>query len=440
VYDSECTYKAASRKVTQRSHGSSKEENGLQSRVESLEARLNEAAERIGRLESLSTQTRITPELLPLAGGHRENNELAEEIRSPASMELPPIQEIMPVVEKYLTTFNSFLPLFDPRTLLCFVENWYRIPHRRDSITWAAINVVLALGHRESDPEGKDLTESIAEYTHNAQSMLTEVVMGDTDLINVQVLVGLVLLFQGAQDLGPPTILIATALRLAHKLGLHTRRSYEHLNFSLALQRNRVFWLVYILDRDISMRTRQPPLQVDSDIDLDFPPNEPGNNEAGFVFAADGHSKLNFLLARVQLARIQGSVYYELYSVRAQNYSPYERAENLTHVSHMLDNWNSHVPREFSPSLLSQAIRSELSRNFAILYATHLSCRSLVRQAHSWDSQWVRSLQEYGKMAAEGLATSPVSLPEGWETLVNESREFMGLFTNVERKDTAFVQ
>ncbi|KAF4625928.1 hypothetical protein G7Y89_g12235 [Cudoniella acicularis] len=437
VYKSECTYKAASRKVASRNQRPINGQDALQIHVERLETRLSQALERIDRLESMAPQMGIAPEFSSLVEG--------EDIRPPEEnlhnpfMDLPPIQEVLPAVENFLTTFNSFFPLFHPGTLLRTVENWYSYPNQRDSTVWAAINVVLALAHRQSDPDGTIPSKSIAEYLNNAQSVLTEVMMRETDIINVQVLIGLVILFQGALDLGPPTMLIATALRLAHKLGLHTRKSSENLELSEALQRNRIFWIAYILDRDISMRTRQPPLQLDSDIDLDLPPDEPDNSEEGFVFTANGHSKLNFLRARVQLARIQGSTYYCLYSVRAQNSGPDERAENITHIHQMLDKWISQVPPDFSPRLLSQAGSPGLVRYFCVLYATHLLCRGLVAQAHAWNSQWMGSLQDYGKRAAAGEATAPNPLPQCWQTLVNESREFMVLFMSVERKDTAFI-
>lgn len=83
--------------------------------------------------------------------------------------------------------------------------------------------------------------------------------MGDAELLHVQVLIGMVILFQGTRDLKPATMLIAIALRLAHELGLHTRRSVGYLDATQVLERDRVFWIAYILDRDISLRTNRPP-------------------------------------------------------------------------------------------------------------------------------------------------------------------------------------
>jgi hypothetical protein len=115
----------------------------------------------------------------------------------------------------------------------------------------------------------------------------------------------------------------------------------------------------------------------------------------------------------------------------------------MTQIRHMLDDWTSHVPQSFSPNALSHACSPGMLRYFGILYGTRLSCLSLVSLAHSWDSRWMEKLQDYGCRAATGNAAMPVPLvaplPEGWETLVNESWEFMKLSISMEVKDAAFV-
>lgn len=442
IYKWECTHTAASRKTLARKRGSSKGEGRLKPHLEQSETHLSQAMQNISKLEGLVPELSISPIFLSPKRNLRGVEAGFFETHHHASMELPPLPEVLPAVEKYLTTFNSVLPLFHPGTLLKSIHNWYLYPDQRDCASWAAINVVLALAYRGNDPTDMFSTKATAEYLNKAQSVLTEVTVRGVSLINVQVLAGLVMLYQGAQDMGPPTMLVATALRLAHRLRLQSRRSSEHLDASEALQRNRVFWIIYILDRDISMRIKQAPLQQDNDIDLDLPPEEPDEDEAGFVVSADGCFRLNFFRARVQLARIQGSLYDCLYSVRALT-TPETRADNMTQIRHMLDDWKFHVPQSFSPNALSQACSASMLRYFGILYGTRLSCMSLVSLAHSWDAGWMEKLQDYGYRAATGNAAMPVPLvaplPEGWETLVNESREFMILTMSIEGKDAAFV-
>ncbi len=129
-----------------------------------------------------------------------------------------------------------------------------------------------------------------------------------------------------------------------------------------------------------------------------------------------------------------------------------EREQPLVRIDHLRDgaarvrvhqslvDWGSRIPIGFSAGALAQADSSpRLLRFFGILYATRLSCLSLVSRAHSWDPEWVNSLQEFGEKAAVKNVASPLVLPHGWPTIVDESRNFMLLFMKVPQKDAAFV-
>lgn len=409
----------------------------LQSRVETLERQLGAVLEKVEKLERRQDAS---------SSATLAYSEDAAGLANQASglPDLPSFREVLPVVERYLATFNSVLPLFHPATLLQTVKSWYQNPHSRDPVTWAVINIVLAVVHHTSGPGDWSPIGNTATYLNNVQSVLTEIIMRQTDLVNVQVLLGLAILFWSAEDSGPALILIGTALRLAHSLGLHTRKSSKHYSPTMAMQRNRVFWIAYILDRDISLQTKLAPVQLDSDIDLDLPPSEAEEDLAGFIFAADGHTNVNYFRARVELARIQGNVYEYIFSVSAQNLSSEERAQNTTHILRSLDDWSSRIPPGFHAATLSQPYYPELSRYFCILYSTRLSCRSLLSFGSASDSfhysEWMKRLQEYGGEVATGQVVSHAPVPPGWQTLADASREYIKLFETVTSTDTFFMR
>lgn len=56
--------------------------------------------------------------------------------------------------------------------------------------------------------------------------------------------------------------------------------------------------MAYILDRDISLRTRQPPIQHDLEIDLALPSETPDPDGAGFVTAGWTYETFKFFLFR----------------------------------------------------------------------------------------------------------------------------------------------
>ncbi|KAI1392649.1 fungal-specific transcription factor domain-containing protein [Hypoxylon trugodes] len=448
IYKSDCTYKASSRKTPSKKQAAAQRqfrEDSLQSRIKTLEDQLSTVLEKVDKLEKQSGSEQNTPNSTPRHASEEDTMVANWASSLPPILELPPLQEVLPIVEHYLATFNTIMPLFHSETLLQKIKDWYENSHVRDTVTWAMINVVLALSPHTGWSNNVAQTGNAAVYLNNAQSVLTDVIMGKIDLINIQVLLGIVILFRTADDLRPALILTSTALRLAHRLGLHNRKASEYLCPVVSLQRNRVFWIAYILDRDISLLSRLAPIQLDGEIDLSLPPSEATDDLTGFVFAADGRTKLNFFRARVELARIQGKVYESIYSPSAQNANSEERTKNVSRTLRMLDEWSSGLPTEFSLASLSQANVPELSRYLCLLYATPVSCRALLCCASAWDSyhysKWVGRVQDYGEQVVTGQVVSHApTLPHGWKQLVDESREYLKLFATVIPRDSYFIR
>ncbi|KAI1197053.1 fungal-specific transcription factor domain-containing protein [Nemania serpens] len=442
-YSSDCTYKAASRKVPSRKQVAlqrQRQELDLQSRVQTLESQLGSVLEKLDRLEKrqeFSTHAAPASNEIAIAPA-------ATVLPTAALPDFPPLHEALPIIERYLATFNSLLPLFHPATVLQKVRAWYQDPKSKDPVTWALVNVVLALAHHTSSLGDRSPIGDPITYLNNAQSVLTEIIMRDTDLTSVQVLLGIVVLFWTAENLGPALVFIGTALRLAHKLGLHMKKSSEHCSVAERLQRDRIFWVAYILDRDISLQSKLAPLQLDNDIDLDLPPFDAKDDLTGFILAADGHTKMNFFRARIELANIQGRVYDCVYSTAAQSLSAEEISRKAACILQMLDKWGSRIPYEFQATTLSQSCVSTLSRYFCILYATRLSCRALLSFGSASDSyhysEWMKRLQEYGSKIAAGQVVQHAPIPRGWRELADASREYMRLYETVTLLDTFFTR
>ncbi|KAI8948042.1 hypothetical protein F4801DRAFT_558466 [Xylaria longipes] len=445
IYNSDCTRNTAARRSSQKRGGASTREAAtreaaLESRVKSLEDQLSTA---LAELKGLKRTC-------PLGGNSGIMNLSSKNVGDSTSlstgyntMPLDSLHDVLPVVEWYLTTSNSFLPLFDPSSLLTAVKDWYYKPHTREPAVWAMINVVIALAHHNGYSGKKSHSINDTTYIKNAQSVLTDAIAHETSLIHVQVLIGLSMLFRTANEPTPAVVLIATALRLAHKLGLHRKRLDQH-DSALQLQRDRVFWIAYILDRSISSQTSISPVQRDSDIDLDLPPLEPVNDDlAGFIVSSDGHTKFNFLRASVQMARIQGLVHSYIYSVPSQNCSSTEKASKIAVIHQELDAWTTQVPPEFHPTALLRSGSFEVSRHLCMLYSARLSRRVFISYGTAADSyhfsKWVESLQNYGESFAAGQVGSRTPDQQDWLTLINESREFLKLFMTVKSRDAVFT-
>lgn len=428
LYNSECTHKAASRKKGAAAKQATARRDA---EFQNLEEQLQEALRKVERLEKTSNEV------------HPVRRDDVEALKKRPHRNLPPYPDAVALVEEYLSTFNTVFPLFDPETILQTLRTWYTSQNpnpNNDPVTYALINVILALAHHTNPkPPGSATT-----HLNNAQSVLSSVISSPSiTLINVQIPLGLALLFWFVNDIPPAMILVATALRLAHTIGLQRRGSAPPRE---RVQRTRVFWMAYILDRDTSMAARVAPIQGDWEVDVEVPPltlTENGDS-AGFIFSSRGDCSMNFFRARVQLARIQGKVYEYVYSLSAQNTYPQERARNISRVLQALDDWGEEIPLTFRSWALANIPSAEISRYFVILYGVRLGCRALISHASSADSfhvsKWVEDVREYGESTAAGVRLSrnaPVS--NGWPTLVCESRDYMNLFESVALKDDFLV-
>lgn len=351
------------------------------------------------------------------------------------SMDLPPLKHVLSLVNVFLEKFNTVLPLFHAETLLRLVHDTCKLtPQQRSPVAWAAINVVLGLTYRHGLVGGPLIKYSV-EYLNRAQSVLSEVILHDVRLLNVQVLVGMVILFQGAQNLQPALILISTTMRLVHKLGLNGRAASAHLSPVVARQHANVFWMAYILDKDLSFRCKQPSIQLDDDIDLALPypqteekridenldPDE-GSMASGVITTADGTVRMNYFVTRIQLAVLEGGVYDYLHSVRAQKRSPEDRLNALESLSRALEQWKASIPPEFTGIECPKRVASDKLWYLYTLDATSLLCKTAILQVHAWHAPWITSLRRYG---SEG---DILELPPHWGSLVDEARDLMVLF------------
>jgi hypothetical protein len=442
THERQCTYgtpsrqyKPKNRKGTAKTEGSTDE---LKSRIQQLEAVVSQLTERVhddpGR-EWTQAQPRSFGQLFPTSLPTNLHGSIDNSRCRSMSFHLPPKQLVIPLVHQFIENFNAVLPLFYPESLLRLVRETYNTNlNQRDPIAWATINVVLALTYQQGLMGAASIHES-AEYINKVQSVLSEVMLGKIELLNLQVLVGMVMLIEGSEDLQPALILIATTLRLAHTIGLHDRTSAAHVDPALARQRSYVFWIAYILDKDLSLRSKQPSIQLDDDIDLDLPGSQNNgvllhavaeidneSNKVGIIGTVDGSAHFDYFTARIQLAVIQGGVYDYLYSTRAQNRTPEERMYAMESVSKALEQWKACIPPEFMDiTILNRAAAGTL-RFICDLHGTSLACTTSVNQAHLMSGQWVSSLRKSGTDGSVPL------LPLRWEVLVYEARTMMVLF------------
>ncbi|KAL7794850.1 hypothetical protein V8C43DRAFT_280342 [Trichoderma afarasin] len=391
----------------------------------------------MGRMESMLEGLKTQIDILSQRG---EVESVIENVHEalPSSEEredertLPPLPDILPIVDDYFSSTNRLLPLFEQIKFMQMLRGWYSNPDQRGSATWAAINVVLALGlllqpHIDA---GGELT--VATLVKNAQSVLDEIVTRQEDILSAQIVLGLCILFQESPDPHPASVLVATAVTLVHRLRLYSRSGQENFSQADVRQRDRLFWIAYVLDKSISLRAQQPPLLSDAWTDIELPEVDP-IDRAGVVYSLQGTSKINFFRLRVQLGIIQGKVYEWLYSVTADKLLSAAKEQFVQSIECTLHQWEESLPREFMPDSILGSAPPGTVQHLASLHWTYLHTSALIHRAHSHNQKWIQIILQRSAIIIDEpircAITSPQpSLPGSWSKLVSSSRACMKLW------------
>lgn len=432
------------------SHGSRSRVDVLETRLKELEARLK-AFEGGATSHEKSKETFSNPEenvatanLVPLPSGALAltPESLSDLVGIPESeppsgrYQLPPLRDVLPPVSEYFATSNRVVPLFHEPTFMRMLRNWYLTPAtQQDPAVWAAINIVLALSRRHtyidiSSPQG-----TLDVFVRNAQAVLNQLVTRDADLLGIQVVLGLAFIFYGTSDPKPATVLVATAVRLAHALRISTLQGSNQMDPDIVTQRQRVFWILYILDRDVALRIRQPAMLNENDIDLELPEENPPDGVG--LFYADNGVSTNLFRKRVQFAWIQGKVYEWLFSVRAEKLPHSTKDEHTRRLERALDQWHASLPAEFKPEMLPNVSDPTTFRAFMTMHFTRLQVLARIHHSYAYDSQWLETLRGFSRTAVahQSADFTRKSLPGSFEVLVRRSRENLELFSCLPRQD-----
>jgi hypothetical protein len=367
---------------------------------------------------------------------------------------LPSPADYLSMIDDYFVNFNNVIPLFNEKKFRVMLANWNRFPDRHDPIAWAGINVVLALSMQCRAtftllPKPYDLET----FIRNANSVIGDLVSQAEDLRRVQVLIGLVMLSETNCNNQSSSVLLATAIKLAHRMRLHRKPQHGSMDDDDASERACVFWILYILDRDISIKAREPYLQRDRDIDIDLPSTAYEGDSTGLLFHPDDGSGFNIFQARVHLVRVQGGIYDWACSTSADYLSAEEKKRDEKCLSKALHDWQRSIPSKFRYDSINGTLPTNMTRNLLMLHFEYFHCVFKAYRVYSDDPVWIRRLTEYSdqynavckepitKLSCYELpsqnaisTTDQALLPGDWKYLVNLARVCMDLFREVDER------
>lgn len=161
------------------------------------------------------------------------------------------------------------------------------------------------------------------------------------------------------------TLFHSLACRLVYMLGGHTlsgpdiapNQSAEETDCSWRVKRQlrKLFWLCYTFDKDISLRTGQPPSMEDENCDLTLPDRymevqyieRDWESEAAFMDDTD----VSLLPGDLRMSILKSKVYKALYSAEALRKSDAELLRDIRNLDDELESWRISLPPKYQPIL-----------------------------------------------------------------------------------------
>jgi len=326
----------------------------------------------------------------------------------PVFRPLPPKPEVMSLLKDYFENFNCMIPLFHQPTFMHLAERQYSADPYQGSGWWASLNVVLATAYRlrvmsKLVPEEED--QKAWAHLKNGMAVFSELAMRNTDLLSVQALLGMAMFMQGTPNPQPSFLLISAAIRLSHSIGLHKRGTGFNLNPIEIEQRKRVFWIAYMLDKDLSLRSGRPSAQDDQDMNVDLPDADPEDN-IGNIPLADGKGKMNLFRVMCEFAIIESKVYKRLYSTEATKQSDGEILNIIGELDQEIEDWKDSIPIDFRPEHEIKASHTPLILHIVMLHFTYYNCLTTIHRMSVHHGFWSSRLSDY---AIQGRNTRPLN-------------------------------
>ncbi|KAJ9139488.1 Fungal specific transcription factor domain-containing protein [Pleurostoma richardsiae] len=321
---------------------------------------------------------------------------------------LPSKAEALSLLKDYFENFNCMFPLFHQPTFMHLVERQYSKDPYQGSGWWASLNVALSFAHRlrvMSNLVPKEEDDKAWGYMKNAMAVFTELTMRNTDLLSVQALLGMALFMQGTPNPQPSSLLIGTAIRLSHSIGLHKRGTGFNLNPIEIEQRKRVFWIAYMLDKDLCLRSGRPFAQDDDDMNVELPDADPEDN-IGNIPLADGKGKMNLFRVMCEFAVIEGKVAKQLYSTTAVKQSDGELLQTIGELDQELEEWKDMIPIDFRPEHEIQASHTPLILHVVMLHLSYYNCLTTIHRMSIHHGYWTSRLANF---ALQGLNSKPLN-------------------------------
>jgi hypothetical protein len=214
-------------------------------------------------------------------------------------------------------------------------------------------------------------------------------------------------MMQAIADPQPSYMCTATAVRMAHGMGLHRKMAFAGFSAKDIEQRSNVFWTLYVIEQGLSVRAGRPSMIPDDDIGIDAP--DPRLHED---FLSDGAKFMGTFPKTVELATLSSRVYSGLYSAKSQTQSRLDRLKLVGNFDTELEKWRESLSIEIRPGEPIQCHEKQFVPVIMLQFQYYFTLTTIHRVSvhHGYwmservqeDNQWARDAQLNPRVFASG--------------------------------------
>ncbi|KAI6755446.1 hypothetical protein HG531_004552 [Fusarium graminearum] len=199
------------------------------------------------------------------------------------------------------------------------------------------------------------------------------------------------------QDPQSASNLIGMAVKMIYGLKLHLP-SNRTVHYHTRHHHERIFWIAYIIDRDLSLITSEPYLLRDDEIGLNI--KDIMCSEGTGNVRNDYYETIEILEPRAELAQIQGKLYDLVRSLKASKFSLTQKRSVEERLYRMLREWHKHlyeprIDKNMYPGKPEELESRSHRLHEALLHLAYYRCLYSVANLSVSNRDWMQKLNDF---------------------------------------------
>ncbi|PGH05822.1 hypothetical protein AJ80_08270 [Polytolypa hystricis UAMH7299] len=299
----------------------------------------------------------------------------------PCGQDLPPRAVLQQYVEVYWSSFiRRVFPFVDTVMFNKTIDLVYQNSGHASSRACVFAFLAFMSNFRWHDMSLPEIDGNA--YEVEAERLFQVLAREPVTLDGLQTVMMLATFHMYTANLGCVDLFLACAARMIFALGGNIPSTSGNCHIRT------LFWLCYVLDKDLSLRTGRPPSLADEQCDLTLPP-EYVQNIASLGLNTSPGDLLDQFPGDLRLSIIKSKTYNGLYSARSMSKPDAELLRTIRELDDELDRWRSLFPVPCRLGFLTdRSTGVHASMRGAMLTLEYYHCTTMIHQASSRCNAW----------------------------------------------------